>query len=169
MEEIAAGEDSVARGRCPERPLLLVAQQSLFDPSRTPPGKHVAWAYCHLPRGSKVDMTERIEAQVERFASGFRDCIISRHTMSPADLETYNPNYIGGDISGGLQNILQVVARPSLRITPYTTPIKNLFICSSSTPPGGGVHGMCGYHAARAALRRFMSGANASPIGRSHE
>jgi phytoene dehydrogenase-like protein len=100
-------------------------------------------------------MAERIESQVERFAPGFRDCILSRHTMSPADFENYNPNYIGGDITGGLQNILQVVARPSLRINPYSTPIENLFICSSSTPPGGGVHGMCGYHAACAALKRF--------------
>jgi phytoene dehydrogenase-like protein len=155
MDEIAAGEQAVARGQCAERPLVLLAQQSLFDPSRAPEGKHSAWAYCHLPRGSKVDMTERIESQVERFAPGFRDCILSRHTMSPADFESYNPNYIGGDISGGLQNLLQIVARPSLRISPYSTPIKNLFICSSSTPPGGGVHGMCGYHAARAVLKRF--------------
>jgi phytoene dehydrogenase-like protein len=155
MDEIAAGEQAVARGQCAERPLVLLAQQSLFDPSRAPEGKHSAWAYCHLPRGSKVEMTERIESQVERFAPGFRDCILSRHTMSPADFESYNPNYIGGDISGGLQNLLQIVARPSLRISPYSTPIKNLFICSSSTPPGGGVHGMCGYHAARAVLNRF--------------
>jgi phytoene dehydrogenase-like protein len=155
MEEIAAGEQAVASGRCPEKPLTLLAQQSLFDPSRAPEGKHSAWAYCHLPRGSKIDMTERIESQVERFAPGFRDCILSRHTMGPAELESYNPNYIGGDISGGLQNLLQIVARPSLRAIPYSTPIKNLFICSSSTPPGGGVHGMCGYHAARAVLKRF--------------
>jgi phytoene dehydrogenase-like protein len=157
MEEIAAGEESVARGRCPERPMVLLAQQSLFDASRAPAGKHSAWAYCHLPRGSKVDMTERIESQVERFAPGFRDCILSRHMMNPSEFENYNPNYIGGDISGGLQNILQIVARPSLRISPYSTPVKNLFICSSSTPPGGGVHGMCGYHAARAALKRFST------------
>lgn len=155
LEEIAAAEEAVARGRCPEKPFILVAQQSLFDPSRAPQGKHSGWAYCHLPHGSKIDMAERIESQVERFAPGFRDCILSRHTMSPADFENYNPNYIGGDITGGLQNILQVVARPSLRINPYSTPIENLFICSSSTPPGGGVHGMCGYHAARAALKRF--------------
>ena len=155
MEEIAAGEEAVARGRCPEKPFVLLAQQSLFDPSRVPPGKQSAWAYCHVPRGSKIDMTERIESQVERFAPGFRDCILARHTMSPADLETYNPNYVGGDISGGVLNFLQMIARPSLRISPYCTPIKNLFICSSSTPPVGGVHGMCGYHAARAALKRF--------------
>ena len=155
LGEIAAAEEAVARGRCPEKPFILLAQQSLFDPSRVPPGKQSAWAYCHVPRGSKVDMTERIESQVERFAPGFRDCILSRHTMNPAKLEAYNPNYIGGDISGGVLNLLQIVARPSLRISPYTTPIKNLFICSSSTPPVGGVHGMCGYHAARAALKHF--------------
>jgi phytoene dehydrogenase-like protein len=155
MEEVAAGEEAVARGRCPEKPFVLLAQQTLFDPSRAPQGKHSAWAYCHIPRGSKVDMTERIESQVERFAPGFRDCIMSRHTISPAEFEKYNPNYIGGDISGGLQNLLQMVARPSLRVSPYSTPIENLFICSSSTPPGGGVHGMCGYHSARAALKRF--------------
>ncbi len=155
MPEIVASEEAVARGRCPEKPLVLLAQQSLFDPSRAPEGKHTAWGYCHVPRGSKTDMTERIETQVERFAPGFRDCIIGRHTMSPSDLENYNPNYIGGDITGGLQNLLQIIARPSLRVSPYSTPLKNLFVCSSSTPPGGGVHGMCGYYAARAALKRF--------------
>jgi len=101
-------------------------------------------------------MTERIESQVERFAPGFHDCILSRHTMTPAEFEKYNPNNVGGDISGGLQNLVQIIARPSLRISPYSTPVNNLFICSSSTPPGGGVHGMCGYHAARAALKRFL-------------
>jgi phytoene dehydrogenase-like protein len=155
MEEIAAGEQAIAEGRCPEKPFILLAQQSLFDPSRVPAGKQSAWAYCHVPRSSKVDMTERIESQVERFAPGFRDCILSRHTMNPAELEAYNPNYVGGDISGGILNLLQMVARPSLRVSPYSTPIKNLFICSASTPPVGGVHGMCGYHAARAALKRF--------------
>ena len=154
-EEIAAGEEAVAKGRCPERPYVLLAQQSLFDASRAPQGKHTAWAYCHVPRGSKVDMTERIESQIERFAPGFRDCVISRHTMTPLDFENYNPNYIGGDITGGIQNILQTVARPSLRISPYSTPVDNLFICSSSTPPVAGVHGMCGYYAARAALQRL--------------
>jgi phytoene dehydrogenase-like protein len=155
VEEIALGEQTVARNRCPDNPFVLLAQQSLFDSSRAPQGKHTAWAYCHVPRGSTIDMTERIESQVERFAPGFRDCIMSRHTMTPADFETYNPNYIGGDISGGIQSLLQIVARPSLRISPYSTPVNNLFICSSSTPPGGGVHGMCGYHAARAVLKRF--------------
>lgn len=156
VEEIVAGEHTVAKGGCPEKPFVLLAQQSLFDPSRAPQDKHTAWAYCHVPRGSTIDMSERIESQVERFAPGFRDCIASRHAMMPADFESYNPNYIGGDISGGRQSLLQIVRRPSLRITPYSTPVDNLFICSSSTPPGGGVHGMCGYHAARAALRRFL-------------
>jgi len=156
MEEIAESEKTVARGRCPEKPFVLLAQQSLFDASRAPDSRHTAWAYCHVPNGSKIDMTERIESQVERFAPGFRDCILARHTMTPAQFETYNANYIGGDISGGLQNLLQIVARPSLRINPYTTPLKNLFICSSSTPPGGGVHGMCGYFAARAALKTIL-------------
>ncbi len=156
MEEIAEGEQTVAKGRCPEKPFVLLAQQSLFDASRAPGNKHTAWAYCHVPNGSKIDMTERIESQIQRFAPGFRDCIIARHTMTPEQFEAYNANYIGGDISGGLQNLLQIVARPSLRINPYTTPVKNLFICSSSTPPGGGVHGMCGYFAARAALKAIQ-------------
>ena len=154
-EEIAEGEATVGTGRCPERPFVLLAQQSLFDPSRAPQGQHTAWAYCHVPRGSKIDMTGRIESEVERFAPGFRDCILSRHTMTPNDFENYNPNYIGGDISGGIQNILQIIARPSLRISPYSTPVDNLFICSASTPPGAGVHGMGGYYAARAALQRL--------------
>ena len=156
IEEIIAGEQAVGKDRCPEKPFVLLAQQSLFDSSRAPQGKHTAWAYCHVPRGSKIDMTERIESQVERFAPGFHDCILSRHTKTPAEFEKYNPNNVGGDISGGLQNLLQIIARPSLRISPYSTPVNNLFICSSSTPPGGGVHGMCGYHAARAALKRFL-------------
>ena len=154
-EEIIAAEAAVDKGRCPDRPFVLLAQQSLFDPSRAPEGHHTAWAYCHLPRGSTVDMSERIESQIERFAPGFRDCIISRHIMTPADFENYNPNYIGGDITGGIQNVLQMVARPSLRLRPYSTPVDDLFICSSSTPPGGAVHGMCGFYAARTALRRL--------------
>jgi phytoene dehydrogenase-like protein len=156
LEEMTEGEAVVARGRHADRPLIILAQQSLFDDTRAPAGKHTAWAYCHVPNGSKIDMTERIENQVERFAPGFRDCILQRHIMSTADFETYNANYVGGDISGGLQNPWQVVARPALRLNPYTTPVKGLFICSSSTPPGGGVHGMCGYHAARAALTSVL-------------
>ena len=155
VEEIALGEQTVEKQRCPEKPFVLLAQQSLFDPSRAPQDKHTAWAYCHVPRGSTIDMTERIESQIERFAPGFRDCILGRHMMTPAQFETYNPNYIGGDITGGLQSLYQTIARPALRVNPYSTPLKNLFICSSSTPPTGGVHGMCGYHAARAALKMF--------------
>jgi phytoene dehydrogenase-like protein len=155
FEEISQGEKTVANGRCPERPFVLLAQQSLFDASRAPTDKHTAWAYCHVPAHSKIDMTERIEAQIERFAPGFRDCIVDRHTMTTEEFETYNPNYVGGDIGGGIQDILQVFARPSLRLSPYIMPVKGMFICSSSTPPGGGVHGMCGYHAARAALSKI--------------
>jgi phytoene dehydrogenase-like protein len=152
LEEIADAELAAAKGRHSERPFILFAQQSLFDSTRAPAGKHTAWGYCHVPNGSTVDMTDRIESQIERFAPGFRDCIIGRHTMSTADFETYNPNLIGGDISGGLLDLRQLVARPSLRRLPYITPAPGIFLCSSSTPPVGGVHGMCGYHAARAAL-----------------
>jgi phytoene dehydrogenase-like protein len=140
--------------------LVLLAQPTLFDPSRAPAGKHVAWAYCHVPNGSPVDMTERLEAQVERFAPGFRDRILARHVMHPADLERHNPNLIGGDINGGEANLMQLFFRPALRPIPYATPNPRLFVCSSSTPPGGGVHGMGGYWAARLALRRrFARGA----------
>ena len=157
MEEIAAGEGEVWRGRHPERPFVLLAQQSLFDPSRAPAGRHTGWAYCHVPNGSTVDMTERIEAQIERFAPGFRDLILARHTRTAADYERYNPNYVGGDINGGVQDLPQIFARPVLRAVPYATDSKGLYLCSSSTPPGGGVHGMCGFHAARAALRNLLS------------
>jgi phytoene dehydrogenase-like protein len=153
VEEIANAERVVADGGHPEQPLVILAQQSLFDETRAPKGLHTVWAYCHVPNGSVVDMTDRIAGQIERFAPGFRECIAAEHRMSPAQFEAYNANYVGGDISGGLQNIRQVVARPALRLTPYSTPIRGLYICSSSTPPGGGVHGMCGYHAARAVLR----------------
>ena len=152
MEEIATAEDEVSRGGHPESPFVLLAQQSLFDSSRAPEGKHTGWAYCHVPNGSTVDMTDRIEAQVERFAPGFRDLILARSARSPAVLEEYNPNYVGGDINGGIQDLGQLFARPSLRLSPYTTPLRGVYICSSSTPPGGGVHGMCGYHAAQRAL-----------------
>ncbi|HET9111631.1 MAG TPA: NAD(P)/FAD-dependent oxidoreductase [Ktedonobacterales bacterium] len=152
LEEIAAGERAVARGETPERPLTLVAQQSLFDPTRAPQGKQTLWAYCHVPNGSPVDMTERIEAQIERFAPGFRERVLVRHVSGPADLERYNPNYVGGDINGGLQDFAQLFTRPTLSLDPYRTPVEGLYICSSSTPPGGGVHGMCGYWAAQDAL-----------------
>lgn len=153
LAEIAAGERAVGQGLHPERPYVLVAQQSLFDDSRAPAGKQTLWAYCHVPNGSTVDMTERIEAQIERFAPGFRDLILARHVHNTADLERYNANYIGGDINGGVQDLAQFWTRPAPRLNPYTTPVKGLYLCSSSTPPGGGVHGMCGYHAAQTALR----------------
>jgi phytoene dehydrogenase-like protein len=153
LEEIAASEDAVWRGEAPERPYVLAAQQSLFDDSRAPAGKHTFWAYCHVPNGSTVDMTERIEAQVERFAPGFRDRIIERSAKGPAEIESYNENYVGGDINGGVQDLRQMWTRPVIRFNPYATPVDGLYICSSSTPPGGGVHGLCGWYAARSALR----------------
>jgi phytoene dehydrogenase-like protein len=156
LEEVAASEEDVVSGRAPERPYVLVAQQSLFDPSRAPDGKQTLWGYCHVPSGGGMDMTERIESQIERFAPGFRDRIIARSVMSARDLERYNANYIGGDINGGAADLRQVFTRPVARLNPYTTPAADIFICSSSTPPTGGVHGMCGYWAARSALRRAL-------------
>ena len=153
MAEIAAAERAVWQGRHPARPFVLLAQQSLFDPCRAPAGKHTVWAYCHVPSVSTVDMSARIEAQIERFAPGFRDRILARHVMLPADMQRYNANYIGGDINGGVQDLRQLFTRPAPRRNPYSTPNPRIYICSSSTPPGGGVHGMCGYHAAQAVLR----------------
>ena len=138
-----------------EQPFVLVAQQSLFDSTRTPAGKHTGWAYCHVPHGSTVDMTDRIESQLERFAPGFQSRILQRHVTAPAALEAYNANYIGGDITGGVMDLGQIFSRPVARWNPYATPTKHLFICSASTPPGAGVHGMCGFHAAQAALKRL--------------
>lgn len=152
LEEIVAAEQDVWNGKHPARPFVLLAQQSLFDPSRAPAGMHTAWAYCHVPNGSTIDMTDAIERQVERFAPGFRDRVLARHVMTTVEMESYNANYIGGDINGGVMNIRQLFARPALRYSPYRTSEKGIYICSSSTPPGGGVHGMCGYHAARRAL-----------------
>jgi phytoene dehydrogenase-like protein len=153
IDEIAAAERDVSRGKIPERPFVLVAQQSLFDETRAPNGRHTLWAYCHVPFDCKMDMSEKIESQVERFAPGFRDCILARHKLSAADLGRSNPNLAGGDISGGATNLMQLIARPILSPTPYRTPLHGVYLCSASTPPGGGVHGMCGYHAARAAAR----------------
>ncbi len=153
LEEIAAAERSVWRGEHPARPFVLLAQQSLFDSTRASAGKQVAWAYCHVPNGSTVDMTAAIEAQVERFAPGFRGRILGRSTRHALAMEAYNPNYVGGDINGGVQDLFQHFTRPSLSLTPYRTPAKGIYICSSSTPPGGGVHGMCGYYAAQVVLR----------------
>jgi len=144
----------VACGTAPEKPFVLLAQQSVFDGARSPAGKQTGWAYCHVPNGCTEDMTTRIEAQIERFAPGFRDRVVARHTMSPAQLEAHNAAMIGGDISGGANDLLQFLFRPLPRWNPYATPNARIFICSSSTPPGGGVHGMCGYLAARAVLRR---------------
>lgn len=151
LDEIAAAERASWDGAAPDRPFVLLAQPSLFDPTRAPPGKHTAWAYCHVPNGSTIDMSGRIESQIERFAPGFRGTIAARHTMQPADLERHNANLIGGDINGGAADLPQLFLRPTRSL--YRTPVPGLYLCSSSTPPGGGVHGMCGYHAASAALR----------------
>ena len=151
IEEIAASEDAVARGRIAERPFVLAAQPTLFDLSRAPAGKHVLWAYCHVPNGSTEEMTSRIESQIERFAPGFRDCVLERRISPPAALESMDANLAGGDISGGALTLRQVLFRPSVRN--YATSAPNLYLCSASTPPGGGVHGMCGFHAATLALR----------------
>lgn len=150
--EIAASEKSASQDKAHAQPFVLLAQPSLFDDTRAPKGNHTAWAYCHVPHGATEDMTEAIERQVARFAPDFKDVILAKHTMNTVDMQYYNPNYIGGDINGGVQDIWQHFARPILRWSPYTTPIPNIYLCSSSTPPGGGVHGMCGFHAAKKAL-----------------
>ena len=156
MQEIAAGEQMIWNGQHPEKPFVLLAQQSIFDKARAPEGKHTGWAYCHVPAGSEKDMTDIIEQQVERFAPGFRERILAKHTFNTHQIEEYNPNYIGGDINGGLMDITQLFTRPVLRRSPYTTSAKGIYICSSATPPGGGVHGMCGYHAAKKALQEVF-------------
>lgn len=155
LAEIAAAEEATSSGRTPRRPYVLVAQPSLFDRTRAPAGKHTLWAYCHTPHASITDMTNAIEAQIERFAPGFRDTVLARAVMNNTDYERYNPNYVGGDINGGVQDMRQLWTRPVLRFPPYGTPVRGLYLCSSSTPPGGGVHGMCGYNAAHAALKRL--------------
>ena len=158
FEEIARAEGAVAAGRVPERPFVLLVQHTLFDGTRAPAGGHTAWAYCHVPNGSTADMTEPILAQIERFAPGFRDRVLSTARLSPTELEAYNPNYVGGDIAGGRLDIPQLFTRPSLRVLdPYATPDPAIFLCSASTPPGGGVHGIPGWYAARSALRRLES------------
>ncbi|HEY0244861.1 MAG TPA: NAD(P)/FAD-dependent oxidoreductase [Mucilaginibacter sp.] len=150
--EIANSELMTSKGGHPEKPFVLLAQPSIIDTTRAPNGKHTAWAYCHVPNGSTVDMTSRIENQVERFAPGFKAQILAKHTMDTGQMQEYNPNYIGGDINGGVIDIGQLFTRPALRWSPYKTAAKGIYICSSSTPPGGGVHGMCGYYAAKRAL-----------------
>lgn len=162
FEEIAASEKLMSGGGHPENPFVLVAQQSLFDDTRTPGQKHTLWAYCHVPNASTVNMTGAIERQIERFAPGFRDVIEEQRVMNTLDLQLYNPNYVGGDINGGSQDLFQLFSRPVSFSNPYATPAGGIYFCSSSTPPGGGVHGMCGYHAATAALKQEfgISGSN---------
>jgi phytoene dehydrogenase-like protein len=156
IEEIALHERAVFHGRMTEKPFVLVAQQSMFDSTRAPEGKHTGWAYCHVPHGSTEDATEAIERQIERFAPGFRDRILARHTFNPAQYEEHNANYVGGDIAGGANTMSQFLTRPFAKLDPYSTPNPRIFLCSSSTPPGGGVHGMCGYWAARSVLKRVF-------------
>jgi phytoene dehydrogenase-like protein len=163
LDEIAAAEAAVWRGEHPERPFVMVVQQSQFDPSRAPAGKQTGYAYCHVPAGSTVDQTEIIERQLERFAPGFRDRILARHVMTTADLERDNPNYVGGAITGGVADLGQFFTRPVARLDPYSTPNPRVFICSASTPPGGGVHGMCGWFAARSALASLKRLGDALP------
>lgn len=157
IEEMAASERAVANGRRPERPVVISAQQTRFDPTRAPAGQHTFWAYCHVPSGSTVDMTAAIEDQIERFAPGFRDLILARRTTNSQEIEAYNPNYIGGDINGGIQDLRQLYTRPTPRLDPYGTPNPRLVLCSSSTPPGGGVHGICGWFAAQSALHGILA------------
>jgi phytoene dehydrogenase-like protein len=152
LGEIAQAESAVWQGAHPEKPFVLVAQPSLFDETRAPAGRHTVWTYCHVPNGSAVDMTDRIEAQIERFAPGFRDRILARHAMKTAALETYNPNYVGGDINAGAQDLRQLFTRPVPGVSPYRTSLPGVYLCSASTPPGGGVHGLCGHFAALSAL-----------------
>jgi phytoene dehydrogenase-like protein len=163
IDEIAASERAAWRDLTADRPFVLVAQPSLFDSGRAPPGKHTAWAYCHVPHASTVDMTDRIERQIERFAPGFRECILARHALAPADLERHNANLVGGDITGGAHTLMQLVFRPSRSL--YRTPSKGVYLCSASTPPGGGVHGMCGFHAAHMALLDGRLGSGFSRVG----
>jgi len=153
LEQVVAAEQNVQDGRLPEQPFVLLAQQSQFDRTRAPDGVETAWAYCHVPNGSTVDMTDRIESQIERFAPGFRDRIVARHTMNTAAMHDHNANYIGGDINGGVADLRQFVGRPTVGLRPWRTPVDGVYLCSSSTPPGGGVHGMCGWHAANQVLR----------------
>jgi phytoene dehydrogenase-like protein len=155
-EEIAESEADCWKGKVSQNPYMLFVQSAAFDPSRAPAGKHTGWAYCHVPNGSRIDMTPYMERQIERFAPGFRDLVLDRHTYTPATMEQYNANYVGGDINGGAFIASQLLTRPVFRAVPYSTPVKGLYLCSASTPPGGGVHGMCGYYAAQAALRGWQ-------------
>ena len=156
LPDIAAATRAVHAGTLAEYPFTLLVQPSLFDPSRAPPGMHTAWAYCHVPHGSTVDASAAIENHIERFAPGFRDLVVGRVTKNAVEMERYNNNYVGGDINGGFAELSQLFFRPVARLDPYSTPAPDIFLCSSSTPPGGGVHGMCGHWAARSALRRVF-------------
>jgi phytoene dehydrogenase-like protein len=156
LAEVAAAEAAVHAGRVAERPFVLLAQPSLFDPGRAPPGRHTLWAYCHVPNGAPTDAAAAIEAHIERFAPGFRDLVLHRSTRNAVEMERANPSYVGGDINGGQADLFQLLFRPVARLDPYATPVPNLFLCSASTPPGGGVHGMCGYWAARSVLARVF-------------
>lgn len=157
FEEISRAEKLVSEGKNPDKPFVLFSQPTLWDSTRAPKGKHVGWAYCHVPNGSTEDRTEAIENRIEEFAPGFKDIIISKHTINASELETYNPNYIGGDVGGGMQTLMQQVFRPVVTLDPYKLPIKNAYLASAATPPGGGVHGMCGYYAAKSALKNTFS------------
>jgi phytoene dehydrogenase-like protein len=154
LADIARAEAAVHKGEVAEQPFVLLVQPTLFDPERAPAGRHIAWAYCHVPHGSGLDASAQIEAQIERAAPGFREIVLARSARTAREVEHYNPNYVGGDINGGMSDLGQLFFRPTLRLDPYATPARDIFLCSSSTPPGGGVHGMCGYFAARSVLRR---------------
>jgi phytoene dehydrogenase-like protein len=155
---VAAAERIVAGGGHADRPFVLAAQQSIVDDTRAPAGQHTLWAYCHVPNGSTLDVSERITDQIERFAPGFRDLVLDRHVMTATDFAAYNPSFVGGDISAGSHTGTQLVLRPWPALDPYRTPVEGVFLCSASTPPGGGVHGMCGHHAARSVLRWLGAG-----------
>lgn len=163
LAEIAAAEGDVWKGRHPERPFVLLVQQSQFDATRAPAGQHTGYAYCHVPNGSTVDQTQVVEDRIEEFAPGFRDRILGRHVMTTSDFERYNANYVGGAVTGGAADITQFFTRPVARLDPYSTPNPRIFMCSASTPPGGGVHGMCGFFAARGAMARLNRGVQAQP------
>ncbi|MGH8022266.1 MAG: phytoene desaturase family protein, partial [Limisphaerales bacterium] len=156
IEELAQSEREVFRGEHPQKPFVLLSQPSVFDSTRAPEGKHIVWAYCHVPNGSSFNMAPRIEAQIERFAPGFRDRILARHAETCLDLEAKNANLVGGSINGGINDLWHLIARPVASPTPYRMPVPGFYICSSSTPPGGGVHGMCGFYAAEAAMRSLL-------------
>jgi phytoene dehydrogenase-like protein len=163
FDELSASERAMWRGEHSEKPFVLLTQQSHFDDTRAPQGQHTGYAYCHVPAGSTVDMTELIEAQIERFAPGFRERILVRHRLFPADFEALNPSHLGGAVTGGVADLGQLFTRPAWRVDPYSTPNRALYLCSQSTPPGGGVHGMCGFYAARSALRRVFGQTLALP------